>query len=407
MAADSKMSALCDQLRFYFSDANLRKDRFLLRLTGPRGTGEVCVRELGSFNRVKALVGDDLEAVRAALRLVPGIEVSDDGESVWRTRELSALDDSDERTVYLEPLQTGTSRDMVQSALSSFGEVTYVSLPRLPSGDLKGFAFVEFALPDAAVAASAANAVDEPTCSALAGVGTPLRVMHKLAWLAMKEEYKRALEQGRREAEAQASSLAAAAEAEAAVAAAAAVESAQRRVVKVTGLPKGGTAVKAIRRSMNETFGRVAPVEFVDYGISNSGDVTVGFVRMATPVGAAEAVRILSAEGHCFHGHAVRYELLRGEALSAYTEMIIALRHSTAKARKVKRDKWWERKHGPGKKAPKEDAAEADANGGEEQSEEQSEELQKGEGRGAKRGRDGDDDSELGGDGGAKRGRDE
>ncbi|KOO24888.1 hypothetical protein Ctob_008539 [Chrysochromulina tobinii] len=157
---------------------------------------------------------------------------------------------------------------------------------------------------------------------------------------------------------------------------------------------------------MNETFGRVAPVEFVDYGISNSGDVTVGFVRMATPVGAAEAVRILSAEGHCFHGHAVRYELLRGEALSAYTEMIIALRHSTAKARKVKRDKWWERKHGPGTKAPKEEA-EADANGGEVQSEEQSEEQQEGEGRGAKRGRDGDDDSEPGGDGGSKRGRDE
>jgi hypothetical protein len=45
MAADSKMSALCDQLRFYFSDANLRKDRFLLRLTGPRGTVEVCVQK--------------------------------------------------------------------------------------------------------------------------------------------------------------------------------------------------------------------------------------------------------------------------------------------------------------------------------------------------------------------------
>ncbi len=298
--ADAKMSALRDQLAFYFSDANLRKDRYLLQLTGPRGTGEVRIRELSSFNRVKALVGDDLEAVCTALRQVPALEVSDDGEHVWRTRELSAYDDSDERTVYVEPLRAGTSRDALQDVFGGFGEVTYISLPRLPSGDLKGFAFVEFALPDAAVAASASSALDESMGACLAGAGTPLRVMHKRAWLAMKEEYKRALDQGRREADAQASSMAAAAEAEAAAAAAAAEEAAQRRVVKVMGLPKGGTAVKAIRREMREAFGRVAPLEFVDYGISNSGDVTIAYVRMATPVGAAEAVRVLSAEGQRF-----------------------------------------------------------------------------------------------------------
>ena len=37
----------------------------------------------------------------------------------------------------------------------------------------------------------------------------------------------------------------------------------------------------------------MAPVDYVDYGISNSGDVTVAFIRMKTAVGAAEVRRVL------------------------------------------------------------------------------------------------------------------
>ena len=43
--------ALVEQLSFYFTDANLRRDRFLLRMTGPRGTGPVDVDCLLRFNR--------------------------------------------------------------------------------------------------------------------------------------------------------------------------------------------------------------------------------------------------------------------------------------------------------------------------------------------------------------------
>ena len=345
MSDNPKLCALRDQLAFYFSDANLRKDRFLLRLTGPRGTGEVRVQELMGFNRVQALVGDDQEAVCAALRLISEVEVADDGVHVWRVRELPLSDDSDDRTVYIEPLSARTDREAVQRTFAQFGTVTYISLPRLPSGDVKGFAFVEFELPDAAVAAATAAFKDSSAAALVDGAG-PLRVMHKRAWTAMKAEYKRALEEGRQEAEAHTLSREAAAEADAAIAAMATDEAAARRVVLVSGLPRGGTAVKAIRREMREVFSEVAPMEFVDYGISNSGDVTVAYVRMATPVGAAEAVRQLSASGRALSGHAVRFELMRGEALREYTERILALRQSTAETRKVKRDKWWNRKYG-------------------------------------------------------------
>ena len=45
---------LASQLSYYFSDANLGRDQYLLRQTGPRGTGEVEVACLASFNRVRA-----------------------------------------------------------------------------------------------------------------------------------------------------------------------------------------------------------------------------------------------------------------------------------------------------------------------------------------------------------------
>ncbi len=86
--------------------------------------------------------------------------------------------------------------------------------------------------------------------------------------------------------------------------------------------------------------------------------------------------------------------------------MIVALRQSTAKARKLKRDRWWARKHGPGSKAPEEAGAEGEEEGGEEEGGEEQQQEQDEASRGVKRARDGDEESELGvGDDGAKRGR--
>ena len=63
-------SALVEQLSFYFSDANLRRDRFLLNHTGQNGLGEVAISTLASFNRVKALTTDESLIVRRALQEV-------------------------------------------------------------------------------------------------------------------------------------------------------------------------------------------------------------------------------------------------------------------------------------------------------------------------------------------------
>ena len=89
--------ALVEQLSFYFTDANLRRDRFMKTYTGTDGTGKMPVETLATFNRVKALT-QDVATIIAALRLIPGLQVSeqsDQGQTVQRTRTLPAKDDSE------------------------------------------------------------------------------------------------------------------------------------------------------------------------------------------------------------------------------------------------------------------------------------------------------------------------
>ena len=90
--------ALVEQLSFYFTDANLRRDRFMKTFTGADGTGKMPVETLATFNRVKALT-QDVGMIVAALRLIPGLQVSDpsdqEGHTVQRTRTLPAKDDSE------------------------------------------------------------------------------------------------------------------------------------------------------------------------------------------------------------------------------------------------------------------------------------------------------------------------
>ena len=50
------LDALIEQCAFYFSDANLRRDRFLRKHAGANGTGLVAVSILATFNRVKQLM---------------------------------------------------------------------------------------------------------------------------------------------------------------------------------------------------------------------------------------------------------------------------------------------------------------------------------------------------------------
>ena len=168
---------LVTQLSFYFSESNLRRDRFLLRLTGADGIGEVPLATLATFNRVAALTTDE-SVLACALRAIDSLVVSDDGASVRRAQPIPLEDTSPARTVYVENLPAGCSIETLRELFIPCGGVAHVSIPRCGSRDSLGFAFVEFDKEEDAV--SAAETMNGKTPS---DGQAPLRVLLKASWL--------------------------------------------------------------------------------------------------------------------------------------------------------------------------------------------------------------------------------
>jgi len=335
---------LVAQLSFYFSESNLRRDRFLLKLTGEEGTGPVPLATLAKFNRVSALASD-MTTIVAALRQIDWLVLDDQEESVRRREPLPKIDTSAARSVYVENLQAGASIESLRALFAPCGAVACVSLPRCASRDALGFAFVEFEREEDA--AAAVHKMDGTPPSE--GVA-PLRVLLKATWESQKRAYKgsraainrRAAEQARREAAARRAADEAAADL-------------PRLVVAISGIPRGAN-VKTVRREMTSVFGSVAAVDYVDYGISNSGNPSVAFVRMKDEVGAAEVVRVLTERKQEFNGGVPNFELLKGAKLVEYIQVITELRSISGKTKLRKRAEWWERKWGSQKAKAAEDA---------------------------------------------------
>lgn len=142
---------VCQQIEFYFSDANLRKDRFLRQEMDKSAEGYVRVDILASFNKIMSMT-KDRKIVASAIQLSAILELSKDEKLVRRKEALKpAKFDPDDCTVYVECLPKKADHNWLRRAFSCCGNVVYVSLPRYRStGDIKGFAFIEFETPEEA-----------------------------------------------------------------------------------------------------------------------------------------------------------------------------------------------------------------------------------------------------------------
>ncbi|CAD5122348.1 DgyrCDS10785 [Dimorphilus gyrociliatus] len=147
------LKSVREQIEFYFSDANLGKDRFLKQKIDDSEDGYLPLELFCKFNKLAALTTDTnlmVKAINGSDKLV----LSDDKLKVKRKQPYSPRLDIDDRTIYLEPLPPGVKHDWIKELFSRFGNVVYVSLPRFKStGDLKGFGFVEFETVEAATRA--------------------------------------------------------------------------------------------------------------------------------------------------------------------------------------------------------------------------------------------------------------
>ena len=63
------------QINYYFSDANLASDRFLIERLGADGRGAIPVALIASFPRVAALTDDLTRVTTAAMAAILGLAV--------------------------------------------------------------------------------------------------------------------------------------------------------------------------------------------------------------------------------------------------------------------------------------------------------------------------------------------
>lgn len=136
------------QMEFYFSDANLRKDRYMSELVHKDEEGYVDLEVFLTFHKIRALT-TDVKDIAAAISSSEMLQMDDGHRRVRRGTELATKPDVDECTLYVERLPLHADHAWLKGIFSRHGQVLYVSLPRYRhNGRIKGFAFIEFASPE-------------------------------------------------------------------------------------------------------------------------------------------------------------------------------------------------------------------------------------------------------------------
>jgi hypothetical protein len=288
---------LAEKLKFWFSAANLRKDRFLAeRMAGNDGAW-VTVDDILTFKSVIAL-GSSRENVLDTAQALACLDVDADTGG-GRVRLAGGMDafravvegtdpaDEDARTLYASPVPVHVNREELLGALEHFStSILYVSIPRHVDGRAKGFCFIEF---DTAVNATAcADALDKMTLT-VAKVRYPcLRAITKTAWRARKEIQKSLDKDARRRRAIVHSSLQLADDA--GCQPAPLPSEADKEMPKFTSgviLYCTDLPLPTSRRELHKMFEQYGSVNYVEY---NQSDPMVCHVRFADATAAAIAV---------------------------------------------------------------------------------------------------------------------
>ncbi|CAL4133669.1 unnamed protein product [Meganyctiphanes norvegica] len=153
------LKQLTEQMEFYFSSANLSKDKFMddLLYDDPFIDVEIFFK----FNKIRTLT-EDIDLLRKAIKKSSLIQLSEDETKVSRKIPIQEKIDELECTIYIEKLPLHVTHEWVRNLFSQYGSIDYVSIPRYKhSGRPKGFAFLEFQTPEMAKVALEAFGVKD------------------------------------------------------------------------------------------------------------------------------------------------------------------------------------------------------------------------------------------------------
>lgn len=130
---DDLAAKIVSQVEFYFSDANITRDAFLLKHVRRNKEGYVSLKLVSSFKRVKHLT-KDWRVVAEALKKSVKLEVNEAGTKLRRTDPLPAHDETaPSRTVVVARLPDRPTVEMVSRLFASCGEIALVRVLR-PGG---------------------------------------------------------------------------------------------------------------------------------------------------------------------------------------------------------------------------------------------------------------------------------
>jgi la-related protein 6 len=129
---DEELSArIVSQVEFYFSDANITKDAFLLKHVRRNKEGYVSLKLISSFKRVKHLT-KDWRVVAEALKRSTKLEINEQGTKLRRTEPLPAYDETTpSRTVVAVRMPIDRpSVENVSRLFANCGEIALVRVLR-------------------------------------------------------------------------------------------------------------------------------------------------------------------------------------------------------------------------------------------------------------------------------------
>lgn len=146
----ANVAKIIKQVEFYFSDANLPRDRFLQEELKKNEEGWIALSTIASFTRMKALASS-VEEITAALRTAPEtslVEVSEDGANVRRKTALPESVDNIRTSVFIRgfPVE-GTTLEALESffeGVCTEGTIAAIRMRRNPqSKAFKGSVFLQ------------------------------------------------------------------------------------------------------------------------------------------------------------------------------------------------------------------------------------------------------------------------
>ena len=146
-AADAALlTKLRNQIEYYFSPSNLRRDKFLKEKISENPDGLVDISVLLTFNRVKSMTMK-LEHLQQAIESSSELEISSDRKQVKAAHPIPETDDSDDRTVYIKaPFPSTSTLETLQEFAKTYGKCLRIVMRKHMGGDklFRGSAFFEF-----------------------------------------------------------------------------------------------------------------------------------------------------------------------------------------------------------------------------------------------------------------------